>query len=288
MKEINRHFVRKSIVLALVLFIAVILSYRTSCAEKAFWIEQLNAPAIDINVELVQKIIQGYDGFTYAFNFFFSGNYYSIYAFILTAGTTIISGITAANDRYNGRGNIVIIRTGIEKYVNNLLVKQAVYAFTIPIIMCFLVIFVSLCLFSVSDGGSYVYFGTNTSQAILVMLLLGHSTLLGVYLCEVLWIETLLSCYISNPYIMATIPFFLFYGLNFALPVISKIKFDSVAAFLELIRPEVFLLSVYTSTVTDGTVLTRLLHFVTLPIIYMGAILLLRREYIRRMCSAYC
>lgn len=114
MKEINRHFVRKSIVLALVLFIAVILSYRTSCAEKAFWIEQLNVSAIDINVEVVQKIIQGYDGFTYAFNFFFSGNYYSIYAFILTVGTTIISGITAANDRYNGRGNLIIVKTGIK------------------------------------------------------------------------------------------------------------------------------------------------------------------------------
>lgn len=288
MKEMNRLFVRNNIVLAIVLFITVILSYRTSYAEKIFWMEQLNMHEIDINVKLVQEIIQGYDGFTYAFNFFFSGNYYSIYAFILTVGATIISGITAANDRYTGRGNLIIVRTGTRKYVNKLLIKQAEYAFAISITMCFVVIFVSLCLFSVSAGGSYVCFGTNVSPAILVMLLLGHSALLGVYLCEVLWIETLLSCFISNPYIMASIPLFLFYGLNFVLPVISKIKFDSVIAFLELLRPEVFLLSVYTSTVTDGTVLTRLMHFMTLPIIYMGAILLLRGEYIRRMCSAYC
>ncbi len=107
------------------------LNFYFSYVVKADFVNQLNTPAEDLNIEALKNLLATYNGFEFFFSYYSMSDEFQISVILIFAWMGIFLSSELARQRTNGYGNLLVIRAGYSNYAKSLLTAQSLYLATL-------------------------------------------------------------------------------------------------------------------------------------------------------------
>lgn len=194
----------------------------------------LERQAKDADLSKVKILLDGTNGFTYLFNFYFSSDFYIVFSIICLLFIGIIFGMNDYCVR-EGMGNFILSRINYNKYISKVITARALYIVTFISIYEFITYFFTL-IFNPIKRCTAFNFSLNLSTksfSICLILLILNLIVLSSYLIIVTFFSFVLNIKASNKYIMMFIPFLIYIIPFISCSVVYSIS-PSVAKLIEL------------------------------------------------------
>ncbi len=131
-------FSYKTLVFLLILILLTSLNFYFSYIEKTALINQLNNPEEDINFDVLQNWVLGYNGFEFLFKFYNMSDEFQVGIMLIFAWMSIFLSSELAKQRASGCGNLLVIRFGYYNYSKSVLTAQSLYIATMFIFAMFI------------------------------------------------------------------------------------------------------------------------------------------------------
>lgn len=231
----------------------VFISFLSTNAMKAEWINQLNMAESDLNIPAVTAVIDGYNAISYINDFFF-GDYNILFLIIMLA----VFGITLSSDGLSnvsdGFGNFIVVRTGFCKYFNKLIIAQILFMVTIIGIFLFLLISLTLILSPPDwdkDATSVVSIENGNAINYILMWALQSLQYIWYVVLSVI-IANVSSFVISNKYIIRLVPLIIYFIPLLISSTIGNMS-DFLGKVLHFFVADEFIAANYISRVTDAS-----------------------------------
>lgn len=258
-----------NIIMALAALIPAVLSYYETYASKLEVIEAIQSSTVLAEKQDFQKVLDGMNGLAYFLNYIFSSEYIAISTLIIGLGVCIVAGTTNKNQMTSGYGNLLVVRIGYKKYLQEMLVAQVVYTFTYTILFLTVLLAASL-IWSFPASFSNISCNSNVRNydaALIIMTLICQIILLAVYITMVNVISALTCVFIRNKYVIQTVPLIIFF-----VPYVAAIFIGSGAIGRKLLlwlAPVNYLLSINQLFNMAQTTVSKVLSLTLLPVILL-------------------
>ena len=118
-------------VICTILLVISIVSFTVSLFEKNSFIHQLNSTSPDINIDALNNLIEHYNGFKLIFNFWFVSDLYFIFVAVTLLFLGVFLSYQIQKHKEEAYGNLLVSRIGYKKYLDDTLVSQSLYIFSI-------------------------------------------------------------------------------------------------------------------------------------------------------------
>lgn len=281
-KEYKRNlFSYKTVIFFAVFILLTGLNFYFSYAIKADLINQLNNPAVDLDIEALRNWLATYNGFEFLFNFYSMSDEFQVCIILIFAWMGIFLSSELARQRANGYGNLLVIRGGYSNYAKSLLTAQALYIAT----LFGGVILIQIIIAFLMGGADTLYYETANGiytlpECMLVILIL---YLKLVFFCNAVNIIAS-SCIVvvHNVYFIQAMPFLGFAlipsivvaGLSSFFPFVSYLQYSIVpACYLSYI-------DVYDKREFAAFMTGIILFTVTAIVMYLISTRRLRKDYL--------
>lgn len=185
-----------------------IVSFTVSKFEKNSLISQLNSQSADININALNKLIEHYNGFKLIFNFWFVSDLYFIFMIVLLLFIGVFLSYQIQKHKEEAYGNLLVSRTGYKKYLNNTLVSQSLYIFSIVTITNLISLIIAFIIGGVGYNTDLSSFDINFIQALIIFFV--QNLFLSIIMVLINSCSLLVSCFIKNKYILQAFPLFVF------------------------------------------------------------------------------
>ncbi len=255
-----------NVIMLICMTIPVVLSYYATFSEKNEWEQQLQIAAADLNIEKTKSIIDGYNGFSYIFNFLFSTDFCIIFFLIIIMGFSCMFGGRFYYDRSSGFGNLLMTRTNYKKYLKSMILAQSIY------IVCFLSLYfiilttITGLIFKFNFDDVLTSNLTLTSPSLVSCLKLYLPQIFLIILLNVIIsIITILSnLFFNNKYIIHCVPLFIYFIPFLLASTIGNMSLGIGNALSYLVFDD-NLLSIYFYNIADLSIFNLLKNYFFLP-----------------------
>ncbi|MGN0380090.1 MAG: hypothetical protein ACI4EU_10925 [Butyrivibrio sp.] len=195
----------KTIVILAASFILTLISYYFSYQEKMGYVSQMSGQAVDFNRDVMQRLIDRYNGFGFFFDSYFMSDTSFIYFLVLYAWVGIFVSSELQGNMESGYGNFIVTRCRYSRYVKDTIISQSLYIATV--IAATVVIQVAAA-FTVAGTSALNY--QNYSSVESAMLIVAQYGILTLYCILVNIISSSLGFWFRNKYVVQMIPLVLF------------------------------------------------------------------------------
>lgn len=256
--------------LAALLTFPIILSYVATNAEQAEWAQQLESASPDLNIEKTQKLVEGYNGFSYLFNFLFSSDYLVVFFLIALIGFSCICGIQLYNHKKSGFGNLIISRIEYPIYLNRMILAQIVYIAVYMILYFVLLIVVTNIMFPIklANNITSILSFNKFSPSMSILILIFQMGLILFLILSITVIIALSDAIINNKYVICFLSIIIYF-LPFIICTIVENLSHSLANVLSKLVFDSNLLSIYFYSVTDMSLREAVSNYLSVPIILL-------------------
>ncbi len=217
LKEYTRYLRKKSnIFIMLLAYIPAVFSYYFTYMDKQYWYKEIQRKPADMNIEAAIQDYEGINGFTYLFDFIFSGDYFIIFMILLTIVFSAILGGVEHRNRTEGFGNMILARGSAKKITMQIVMAQALYVITFIAAYFLFLVGITLIVFPVNENIEFSL-GMNISTSSVwtcLGLIVAQMVMLMVYETLLMVITYMCSIMCRNKYIVMAIPS-LFYIVTF-------------------------------------------------------------------------
>lgn len=267
--ELKKYFKSKlNIILAILLTLPVILSYVSTNIERNEWTQQLKSASPDLNIFKTQKLVDGYNGLSYLYNFLFSTDYLVIFFLILLIGFSCICGIQLFNHKKSGFGNYIVSRTQYSTYLNSVLLAQLIYIIIYMMLYFTLLVIITHIFFPIAFSEnitSSLSFDTYTAKKS-IMILFFQIVLITILVISIIAVTTLSNVFISNKYLICFLPIAIYFVPFIACTICENISYS----FANILAKFVFdsnLLTIYFYSITEMSPKEFVLSYISTPLI---------------------
>lgn len=215
-----------TIAICIILLVINILSFTVSIFEKNSFIRQLNSPSADINVDALNELVEHYNGFKLIFNFWFVSDLYFIFLVVLLLFVGVILSYQLQKHKEESYGNLLVSRIGYKKYIDNTLISQTLYIFSIVTITSLISLIIAFIIGGIGYNTDLNSFDINIIQALIIFLV--QNLFLSIILVLINGCSLLTSCFIKNKYILQAFPLFIF----LILPQLIVSTLGNVSSFI--------------------------------------------------------
>jgi hypothetical protein len=193
------------------------------------WRSLLEVNAADADSTSVKALLDGTNGFTYLFNFYFSSDFYIIFTIVCLLFIGIVFG---QNDycRREGMGNFILARTDYKSYMKKTVVARALYMISCVSVFEIITCLITLLLCPVKKCEAYNFslnLSTHSMPQCLMLLLLNLLILLSFLFLTMIF-SFIINVKCNNKYMMMfvpfcvyMIPFILCSAMNYIMPMVS-------------------------------------------------------------------
>lgn len=121
---------RNLIILTLLLLVPVAISYYFTNLDYREWVSTYEKNPSDVNLQTVEKIINGHNGLTYFFKFIFATDAIIIFCLLFSTASILFIGSSIIDDLTNGNGTLIVSRISFKKYLQGNIKAQIFFNFT--------------------------------------------------------------------------------------------------------------------------------------------------------------
>lgn len=198
-----------TLVLLVIPMIPAMISMYMSYSERQLHIDQLHLRSEDLNIENVQRAIDNSQGLTFFMNFLHDQEYYLLFVILLFIAIGFFLGSNVFRHKESGYGNHIMTRQQYQTYLHNTIITHSIYIFIITTAL-FLIIGV---MSFVIGGWSLNFSGIGDNNPTLISLFFGvllQLIILNIYLSVVNAVVAVSPVFVTNKYIIQTLPVFIF------------------------------------------------------------------------------
>ena len=198
-----------TISIVIILIVISIISFYISLSDKNMFISQLNNPAEDINIESLKTFIQHYNGFKFLFDFWYVSDFYFIFIIALLLFVGIFLSYQIQKHKDESYGNLLVTRISYKKYLNNTLISQSLYIFSIITIANFISLIIAFFIGGFGGNTELGSFKINIIQALIIIFI--QNIFMSFIVILINGCSLLISCLIRNKYILQVLPLLIFF-----------------------------------------------------------------------------
>lgn len=215
-----------TIIIIIILTVISVFSFAVSFSDKKMFISQLDRHIEDINIDSLKVLIEHYNGFKFMFNFWFVSDFYFIFIVALLLFTGVFLSYQIQKHKEEAYGNLLISRIGYKKYLNNILVSQSLYIFSVVTITSLISLIIAFIIGGFGRYTSLGGFGISSIQAILIIFV--QNMLMSIVMVLINGCSLMVSCFIKNKYVLQAFPLFIF----LILPQLIVSTLGNVSSFI--------------------------------------------------------
>lgn len=213
-------------VICTILLVISIVSFTVSLFEKNSFIHQLNSTSPDINIDALNNLIEHYNGFKLIFNFWFVSDLYFIFVAVTLLFLGVFLSYQIQKHKEEAYGNLLVSRIGYKKYLDDTLVSQSLYIFSIVTITNLISLTIAFIFGGMGCDTDLSSFDINIIQALIIIFV--QNLFLSIVMVLINSCTLLASCFIKNKYILQAFPLFMF----LILPQLIVSTLGNVSSFI--------------------------------------------------------
>ncbi|MCH5268223.1 MAG: hypothetical protein J1E62_07755 [Lachnospiraceae bacterium] len=237
-----------SIVMPIICVVPILFSYYFTWVEQKELLNTLNSGAVDVDIDRVKQIYEGYNGFTYWIGFLASSDFYMVFVIAVS----MLAGLLVASKEYklrlDGLGNFIITRADYSKMTWSILTANILYVISILFAVFVFMTMLSLFFFPVEKNAAITVclnMQNPTIQKCIGFIVI-HFSKLMIYMICCMMLSYGLSILLNNKYWCSLTGLFLYFGPLVIVSILGQLLggvSSNIVNHLSAFVPDRFLLS---------------------------------------------